>query len=60
MITKVKFKGQNGSLGFIKGTEYWLKIAIKTKVNITPVGDNGKPCVYNSLRLFLDNWEILE
>ena len=38
MITKAKFKGQNGSLGFIKGAEYWLKIAIKTKVNITPLG----------------------
>ena len=38
MITKAKFKGQNGSLGFIKGAEYWLKIAIKTKVNIALVG----------------------
>lgn len=60
MIVKAKFKGQNGSLGFFKGAIYWLKFEANKKVRVTPVGDSGKPCLYDSLKLFLDNWEILE
>lgn len=61
MITKVKFKGKDGSLGFIKGATYYLHISTtKTQLKIIEVGYNGKPCLYDSFRLFLDNWEILE
>lgn len=60
MITKAKFKGQNGSLNYIKNKIYWFIIETKNSVKIAPIGDGGKPCEYANMRLFLNNWEILE
>ena len=61
MITKVKFKGADGSLGFIKGATYFLHFTTtKTQIKVVEVGYNGQPCLYDSLKLFLENWELLE
>ena len=62
MITKAKFIGKNGSLGFVKGSTYYLRfLTVNQKINIQPIGNShGQTCLYDSLKLFLENWEILE
>lgn len=63
LLIKAKFIGENGSLGYLKNGKYHLLFSItkSAQVQIKPIGDSGgKICGYDSLRGFLDNWEILE
>lgn len=62
MTTKARFKGKNGSLGYIKNSVYYLQfLTVNQKINIQPIGNShGQTCLYDSLKSFLDNWEILE
>ena len=63
MITKAKFIGKNGSLGFVKGATYYLQfLTVNQKINIQPIGNSqGQTCLYDSLKLSkrfgdFENW----
>lgn len=60
MIILAKFKGANGSLGYVTGNEYVLNFRAVEKVVISHAhAPQPKPCVYGSLLSFLKNWEVL-
>lgn len=60
------FKGKNGSLGYVTGKEYSLlfrtdfKVVIVDLDRITPRDSGGSLCMYDSVRSFLDNWEVVQ
>ena len=63
LLIKAKFIGENGSHGYIKTVCYYLFFSItkSEQVQIRPIGNNiCRVKKYDSLRMFLDNWEILE
>ena len=60
MKLEAKFKGNDGSMGYAKDKTYLLQFTAITDITIhcvLPLG--GKCCVYKSLKLFLNNWEII-
>ena len=55
---KAIFKGQNGSMGFVTGKEYTLKLN-KDKdggISIYDINDMSHFCDYTSFITFLNNW----
>lgn len=60
MIITATFKGQNGSLGYIKGTQYELRMThAKTGficIQHTDVRNPSGYCQYESMIAFLRNW----
>lgn len=54
------YKGENGSIGFIKGETYWFWLETNGLLKVTPIGDHGEVLYYPTLRKFLNNWDIIE
>ena len=54
-ITAV-FTGADNSLGYKNGRMYTLKVSVKNKIAIERKDGSGF-CNYNSLELFLQNWD---
>lgn len=61
---KAKFKGLNGSLGYITNRVYWLTMNYSSKgdtqitierIKVEGTHGNGR-CVYDNIGTFLDNW----
>lgn len=66
LLVKAKFKGANGSVGYKNGETYTLRFYIKKKKvvihNAITEGLTGKveqTVEYNSLPLFLINWDVV-
>jgi len=57
-IIKATFKGRNGSLGYITGKEYTLKIRelIDNSLLITDQNKKTNPCEYSGSLTFFENW----
>lgn len=58
------FKGTDNSLGYIAKKEYVLmfKTARIKKINyivIAPADGSASVCLYESLRVFLRNWDVI-
>lgn len=58
MKIKAKFKGSN-SLGYENGKNYflWFDIAAN-KIVIYRIDGSGGACVYDTLKGFLNNWQV--
>jgi len=63
MIIKAIFKGERDLLGYVVGQQYTLSFVIERGniiircLSLTIY--NGGYCPYQSLKLFLNNWEVL-
>lgn len=60
MKIKAKFKGSN-SLGYVNGENYWLEFHILSeKMCIWIYGEKQFMhfCKYDSLKAFLNNWQV--
>lgn len=66
MEIKAKFKGKDGSLNYQNGFNYKLRFTIENtlegnRVKIKCLSHpQCEPCLYNSLKLFLNNWQVLD
>lgn len=55
---KAKFKGADGSLGYINGNYYLLEITHTKSQNISITRENYEGyCEYVSMTTFLKNWD---
>jgi hypothetical protein len=58
-----EFKGKDGSLGFIKGQVYVLKVVVDGNTIWVHSKNNNKNalrCPYDSVQNFLNNWKIFD
>lgn len=63
MIVVAKFKGQNGSKGYVTGKKYELVFGVSHPgCSIQDRARSAKDgfVVYASMRKFLDNWEVVK
>lgn len=58
-----RFKGKNGSQGFIYGEEYIIETCCRQMVGQAYIHAEDKhakkSCPYDSIESFLENWDVL-
>jgi hypothetical protein len=55
------FRGEDGSCGYLSGTQYILKLETASNGTISIVKENGFGyCEYSTIITFLNNWDYVQ